>query len=91
MRGNLYRVAWMSSVHSSVLVIDLREPSVTGRHRDRGLSLAAHALTKPRKTLANALKPLCGKAALDQAGLDPTARPATVSLDGWLRLARVVD
>jgi 16S rRNA (adenine1518-N6/adenine1519-N6)-dimethyltransferase len=78
-------------VHSSVVVIDLREPSVTGSHRDQGLRLAAHALTKPRKTLANALKPLCGKAALGRAGLDPATRPATVSLDGWLRLARVLD
>jgi len=77
-------------VHSSIVVIDLREPETEGPELARGLRLASHALTKPRKTLANALNPLCETAHIDAAGLDPTARPGTIPLEAWLELARVV-
>jgi hypothetical protein len=37
--------------------------------------------------LANALRPLCDADRIIAAGLDPQARPATVDLAGWIRLA----
>jgi 16S rRNA (adenine1518-N6/adenine1519-N6)-dimethyltransferase len=77
-------------IHSSVVVVDLHEPLAETPMLKRGLSLAAHALTKPRKTLANAVKPLCAPEHIDAAGLDPASRPGTVTLEAWLRLARAL-
>jgi hypothetical protein len=37
--------------------------------------------------LANALRPLCDADRIIAAGLDPQARPATIDLAGWIRLA----
>jgi len=76
-------------VVSSVVVLDLRPSSLEKDLLERGLRLAAHALTKPRKMLANAVQPIATEAALVEAGLDPTARPGTVPLDGWIALAGV--
>jgi len=74
-------------VVSTVLVLDLkpsgRDPSVLSR----ALELASQALTLPRKMLSNALPTEIDNPTLEAAGLEPTARPGTVSLDGWIRLA----
>jgi hypothetical protein len=37
--------------------------------------------------LANALRPLCDADRIAAAGLDQQARPATIDLPGWIRLA----
>lgn len=74
-------------VVSSVVVVDLRRPEWSSAEIEAGLALAAHALTKPRKMLANAAAPLRGADAIRQAGLDPSQRPGTVALEGWIRLA----
>jgi 16S rRNA (adenine1518-N6/adenine1519-N6)-dimethyltransferase len=77
-------------VVSSVAVIDLR-PSFFGEQElARGLRLASHALTRPRKMLTNALAPLCGESTIVAAGLDPSVRPGTVSLEDWIALSRSV-
>jgi 16S rRNA (adenine1518-N6/adenine1519-N6)-dimethyltransferase len=74
-------------VTSTVLVLDLKAPTHDPPTLDRALGLAAHALTKPRKKLSNALStPITGET-LEAAGLDPAARPGTVPLEGWLQLA----
>ncbi len=75
-------------VKSSVVVLDPRPARVERSLLDEALRLAAHALTRPRKMLANAVLPLCTEAQLSAAGLDPAARPGTVPLDGWVELAR---
>lgn len=78
------------TIVSSVVVLDLRPPPVEVAVLDRALGLAAHALTKPRKMLANAIRPLASCDQLRAAGLDRAARPGTVPLDGWLGLADAV-
>jgi len=75
-------------VSSSVLVVELAPPRFTGKELASAFALARHALTTPRKTLANALKPLAAVGFLEGAGLDPGARPAQVSLEGWVELGR---
>ncbi len=74
-------------VHSSVLVLTPRPPEVGGDQLHEALRLAGRALLHPRKTVANALKPLVEADSLLAAGVDPKARPGTLSLEEWLRLA----
>jgi 16S rRNA (adenine1518-N6/adenine1519-N6)-dimethyltransferase len=74
-------------VVSSVVVLELRTPPISQDEIESALRLAAHALTKPRKKLSNAVQPLCDSSALDSAGLDPSARPGEIPLEGWLRLS----
>jgi len=74
-------------VVSSVVVVDLRPTDLDPSAIEGGLALAAHALTKPRKMLGNAVAPLRDATAIQRAGLDPSQRPGTVELEGWIRLA----
>jgi 16S rRNA (adenine1518-N6/adenine1519-N6)-dimethyltransferase len=78
-------------VMSSVMVLRLHPAGVPADDLERGLRLAAHALTKPRKMLGNAVRPLCDADAVAAADLDPESRPAAVDLDGWIRLALIQD
>jgi len=74
-------------VMSSVLVLDLHPPTHEPAALARALALASRALTRPRKKLRNALD--ADDDLLRTAGLDPDARPATLALDDWVRLAGV--
>jgi 16S rRNA (adenine1518-N6/adenine1519-N6)-dimethyltransferase len=74
-------------VVSSVIVVDPRPPGFDPETISASLALAAHALTKPRKMLSNAVAPLRDAAAIERAGLDPSQRPGTVALEGWVRLS----
>jgi 16S rRNA (adenine1518-N6/adenine1519-N6)-dimethyltransferase len=78
-------------VSSAVLVLELRPPAHDPCHLARALELAGCALTHPRKMLHNAIGDAAPRPALEAAGLDPETRPATVSLEGWARLAAEVD
>jgi len=77
-------------VVSSVVVLNLKpskhNPAVLGD----ALTIASRALTRPRKMLSNALVPPVEVALLEAAELNPEARPGTITLDGWVRLADVV-
>ena len=75
-------------VMSAVLVIDLHPPRYDAGALTRALSLAAYALTTPRKMLSNAVRPLLSPGDLLAAGLEPSSRPGEIDLDGWVRLAR---
>ena len=44
--------------------------------------------TKRRKTLRNALRGLCDEAAIGAAGIDPRARPETLTIDEFIELTR---
>lgn len=77
-------------VVSSVLVVEPASPAHEAELLERALGLAAHALTRPRKMLSNAVEPLVDLRALERAGLDPRSRPGAVPLEGWTALARAV-
>jgi 16S rRNA (adenine1518-N6/adenine1519-N6)-dimethyltransferase len=51
-------------------------------------ALVNQAFSRRRKTLRNALKGLADEASIRGAGLDPGARPETLSADDYARLAR---
>lgn len=74
-------------VDSAVLVIDPKPSSVPEELLAEALRLAGRAMMKPRKTLRNALPESVGAELVEAAGLDLGARPGTVALDGWVRLA----
>ena len=78
-------------VVSSVLQLDLRRPEHTPDELSAAFSLAAGALTRPRKVLTNALARGVEVDRIEAAGLDPSARPGTVPLEGWVRLAAVLQ
>lgn len=75
-------------VVSAVLEIEPRSATVDAALLDDALRVAAAALTRPRKMLVNALRPLYDREELAAAGLDPAARPGAVALPGWLALVR---
>ena len=56
----------------------------------RALALASQGLTRARKMLANAFSPRLETAQIEAAGLDPTSRPGTITLAGWVSLATVL-
>jgi 16S rRNA (adenine1518-N6/adenine1519-N6)-dimethyltransferase len=74
-------------VVSSVLQLELRPPPSTPEDLECALAIAARALTRPRKMLGNALRGVVEAERIEEAGLDPSARPGTVPLEGWLCLA----
>jgi 16S rRNA (adenine1518-N6/adenine1519-N6)-dimethyltransferase len=77
-------------VTSAVVVLDLQPPVADPADIGRALKIAGRALTLPRKKLTNALSgDAIDRDTIEAAGLDPNARPGTIPLDGWLRLAAV--
>jgi 16S rRNA (adenine1518-N6/adenine1519-N6)-dimethyltransferase len=77
-------------VVSTVIVLDLKRPEHDPAWLDKAFDLAAPALTMPRKMLSNAVRATdAGRIAA--AGLDPSARPGTVQLAGWVRLAQELE
>ena len=77
-------------VHSTVAVVDLRPPKFSEKELKAAFYLASHGLNRARKTLPNALKPLVDLNQIERSGLDPGARPGTLDLADWVRLAEVV-
>ncbi len=78
-------------VTSTVLVLDLRPPEYPAARLSAALALAARALTRPRKTLVNALRPAPGTKVVEHAGVDPARRPGTLSLADWVALASAAE
>jgi len=74
-------------VTSSVVVLDLKVPVYEPDELTRALAIAAHALTKPRKMLSNALAPILEPRHIEAAGLSPSVRPGVIDLEGWVALA----
>jgi 16S rRNA (adenine1518-N6/adenine1519-N6)-dimethyltransferase len=75
-------------VVSSVVVLDLKPPPYDREELTRALEIAAHALTKPRKMLSNALGSAFDAGRIGAAGLSPSMRPGNVTLEGWVALAK---
>jgi 16S rRNA (adenine1518-N6/adenine1519-N6)-dimethyltransferase len=83
-------------VDSSVLIVDLYdEPLLSQGETDILFKLAHAAFNQKRKMLRNSLRPLLGgdpdlvAQKLENAGLDPQARPENLSLADWLALVSV--
>jgi 16S rRNA (adenine1518-N6/adenine1519-N6)-dimethyltransferase len=85
-------------VTSSVVRLELRpRPLVPASERASFFRVVRGGFSAPRKQLRNALangldlEPAAGEAVLRRAGIDPRARPGSLSLQDWLRLAREFD
>lgn len=83
-------------VDSSVLEVELYEtPPLTSEETDQLFNLAHAAFNQKRKMLRSSLRPLLGgdpdavNSTLDQAGIDPGARPENLTLADWIRLVKV--
>ena len=77
-------------VVSAVVVLEHHPPTHPPDLLAGALRLAAKGLTRPRKMLTNALAPVVTAHDLEAAGIEPTARPGTLDLDAWVRLAVVL-
>ncbi len=77
-------------VVSAVAVLELHPPTHPPDALANAFRLAAGGLTRSRKMLTNALAPAVTAHDLEAAGIEPTARPGTLDLDAWVRLAAVV-
>lgn len=80
-------------VDSALLVIDLyREPKITAAEIEKFFRFAKTAFAQKRKTLANSMASLPGWSKeqialhLQTAGIDPSRRPQTLSLEEWGKL-----
>ncbi len=79
------------TVDSVLVRIDRREPPEVSYTRLNEIVKAAFA--QRRKTIRNTLAPLGNSVSeversIHDAGIDPSARPETVSLDGWVAITR---
>ena len=79
-------------VESVLVRITRRDrPAVDVPSPDRLFELVRAGFGQRRKMLRRSLRPLLGKhvsAALEAVGIDPSARPETLTLDDWARVAR---
>lgn len=78
-------------VSSVVRLVPHAEPPFAVPDPGRFARLVAQAFSMRRKTLRNALKGFVTAAAIEQAGIDPQARPETVSPAGFAALAATED
>ena len=77
-------------VMSSVVVLDLKQPTYSQEVLDQALALASRGLTRARKMLTNAFSPRLEAEQIEAAGLDPSSRPGTITLAGWVSLAKTL-
>lgn len=74
-------------VASAVVHLSPRSDALSGRRLDALQAVTAAAFGQRRKMLRSGLKPLGGEDLCRIAGVDPSSRPETVALDGFLALA----
>ena len=74
-----------------VRVIPRDEPLVPEALEKAFDTLVRLAFSKRRKTLRNSLREHLDGAAMEAAGVDPSARPETLGLEDFLALARAMD
>jgi 16S rRNA (adenine1518-N6/adenine1519-N6)-dimethyltransferase len=74
-------------VRSSIVALHPRREPVGPSVRDDAFeTLVRQAFSQRRKTLRNSLKGICSEALIRQAGIDPAARPQTLSAADYARL-----
>jgi 16S rRNA (adenine1518-N6/adenine1519-N6)-dimethyltransferase len=93
--GNFYP---RPKVDAAVLVLIPRTPPAFAPAEEASVLAAVHAaFSTPRKTVRNSLAgglkvgPATAGDALSRAAIDPSARPATLTIADFVRLARVLD
>lgn len=67
------------------------EPTVQISDMARFERVIAQAFSMRRKTLRNSLRKLVDASSMEQAGIDPGARPETLSLEQFARLSHFID
>ena len=81
-------------VDSSVLIIDVYDQPRLSDDQMRLLFRLAHAaFNQKRKMLRSSLRPVLAgstSSTLEDAGIDPSRRPETLSLEDWIKLTGVV-
>ncbi len=85
-------------VDSSVLIIDVYDQPKLSDDQMRLLFRLAHAaFNQKRKMLRSSLRTVLAgdlkstSSVLEDAGIDPSRRPESLSLDDWIRLTAVVN
>lgn len=80
-------------VDSAVLHIDcFAKPLADAQVMEEVFRLAKHAFSQKRKMLRNTMSDLPGgKEAMEKAGIDPTRRPQTLSVQEWIALAEMMS
>ena len=82
------------AVHSAVVRLDFRPPPEGVDHPQLIIDIVRSVFTQRRKTMSNALAPfatargLSARELLNAAGIDPQARPETLTLSDYARLSR---
>lgn len=78
------------AVESSVLHIDcFPQPKADAKTIEQVMRIAKHAFGGKRKMLRNTISALeGGEEAMTKAGIDPTRRPQTLTVEEWIVLAR---
>ncbi len=83
-------------VESAVVVLDRRTPPLPKHHWDSFFALVRAGFAQRRKMLLNALATATGmdkemlRALLQRAGIEPSRRAETLTVEEWLRLWRVL-
>jgi 16S rRNA (adenine1518-N6/adenine1519-N6)-dimethyltransferase len=83
-------------VESAVVVLDRRTSPLPRHHWDSFFALVRAGFAQRRKTLLNALATATGmdkemlRALLQRAGIEPSRRAETLTVEEWLRLWRVL-
>jgi 16S rRNA (adenine1518-N6/adenine1519-N6)-dimethyltransferase len=83
-------------VESAVVVLDRRTPPLPRHHWDSSFALVRAGFAQRRKMLLNALATATGmdkemlRALLQRAGIEPSRRAETLTVEEWLRLWRVL-
>lgn len=76
-------------VQSAVVRLTLRPPPLPAADPARLRLVVRTAFAHRRKTLRNSLAPLLPESAIRAAGLDPAARPQTITLPQFITLANI--
>ena len=76
-------------VDSAILAIDIYKKPAASCDLKTYFSLISRAFLHKRKTLRNSLKDSGAVEFLEKAGIDPSRRPETVSIEEWETLTKL--
>ncbi|HEY4973876.1 MAG TPA: rRNA adenine dimethyltransferase family protein [Steroidobacteraceae bacterium] len=79
------------SITSSIMRLEPRTEPLAPAELSDLEKITAAAFGQRRKMLRQSLKPLGGEALLENAGIDPTARPEDLKIEQFAALARALN